>query len=238
MADLFPQYANAEQIKKAQEQAYGLLDPNKQPPINHWTGGLAHMLNALQGRMQLDSTVGQQKRLDQQEGQAGARVLGLPQEALPQQNQIPGYVGPPPPPLPRVPSEQEMQDYLVKAKAAGMSNEAIQKYIETIQERGKPISHPVPGGELIGNPLNGRWQFQPQEKEFKQGDIGLVRQGQGAIQAIVPGITPTGQTVKKEEVKASNTKETAIAVPSLEFAQHLKSGTWIKTPTGRVVQIP
>lgn len=227
--------ATPEQLKRAQEQAYALIGQQPSEKVEHWTSGAARMLGALQGRMTLDQVLKAQAGQNVRAGQVGSEATQLSNGPTRTQTGIPGYNGAVPP-MHSLPTQEQMNAYLSQP---GLTPEQRQQYTEHIQKLAEPLSMSVEGGNLVGDPRTKQWTYVPKVEKYEQGSRNLIRRGQGPTELVLPGANPaSGQTPVRQENVSTNTKETPIPVQSMEHAKSMKSGTWIQTPTGRIVQVP
>lgn len=211
-------YATPDQIKRAQEYAYDLMQPEHKEQYRHWSQGARDILGALAGRQMLHSTNEQQRGLMGQAAQATAQATPVPTEQqklnTQPQTSIEGYNGPVPP-MHQLPSKEA-----IAAHALQLTPEARERYLESVQKMSTPITMEVDNGTLVGNPVNQKWTFQPKTREIKQGADTLMQTGQKPIGVPVPGYNPYGGATHKDAPVIVNS-------PDEVKSKGLKSGTSI-----------
>lgn len=195
--------ATPEQIKRAQEYAYALLQPNAgHQQYLSWSQPIADAVRAVLGRQQVNETNKAQQQFMQQSAEANAQTAPVPtqedktnQENNPQ-TKIEGYSGPEPPPLPRLPSKED-----VKKAMRFMTPEQQAAYVQRLQQVNEPVHHEVANGTLIGLPSTGKWTFQPKIREQAYGQG--TQYGNQPLTTAVPNanITPQqGQSSTQREL--------------------------------------
>lgn len=216
------QYGTPEQIKRAQEYAYGLLR-NTEKPVTHWTGGLAHILDAIQGQNILNKTTQQTHRLNQQYGEAAVKPLGLPQQPHQPLTGVEGYPGAPPIPMPNVPTHQEVMQKVQSMKASGAPDIIVNRYLDSVEKSIQPFAHKSPFGDITVNPRLNTQVLQPQEKEF-EGISGkkTLRYGTQPSEIPVPGLAPNlKQNLSSSQNTVGSSDKSPLSIKSPEHGQFL-----------------